>query len=94
MTVLRSPHRRTGAPAEYIADWTLIQTDDRITLFRDGVEVSDGTADGVTYDGRFLWLVQAGGKGRSMFSRNDGLVALRTRFVTWSGDGAPSAGAR
>ncbi len=65
---------------EYVRDWTRIRTRDEIKLSKDGQEIARGRADGVTHDGNTLWLIQPGGKGRSMFDNQDGVLAFRTNL--------------
>lgn len=64
---------------EYLRDWTRIRTRDEIKLSKDGQEVARGRADGVTDDGNTLWLIQPAGKGRSMFTRQDDILAFRIK---------------
>jgi hypothetical protein len=74
--------KRTVTPDEYVRDWTRIRTRDEIKLSKDSQEIARGLADGVTHDGNTLWLIQFGGKGRSMFTNQGSILAFRTNTST------------
>lgn len=76
---MRPAEKRTVTIDEYVRDWTRIRTRDEIKLNKDGQEIARGLADGVTDDGNTLWLIQPAGKGRSMFTHQDDILAFRIK---------------
>ncbi|MGO4586935.1 hypothetical protein AB4Z38_24100 [Arthrobacter sp. 2RAF6] len=67
---------------EYVRDWTRIRTRDEIKLSKDNQVIARGIADGVTQDGNTLWLIQPAGKGRSIFTHHDDILAFRIKAST------------
>jgi hypothetical protein len=62
----------TKTSTKAVSDWSALMPGDFVTVLEDYSVPHSGWIDGVTEDGRIMWLVLALGRGRRMFFRDDG----------------------
>jgi hypothetical protein len=67
----------TRLAGKIIPDWTNVRPGEQIEACRAGRSIASGWADGVTYDGSMIWLIQEGPHGRAIFHKDDGITLLR-----------------
>jgi hypothetical protein len=60
------------AGTKVVADWNSLQHGDFVTVLGQYAVPYSGWIDGLTEDGRIIWLVRVFGGGRRMFFREDG----------------------
>jgi len=70
-----------------VSNWILLRDGDPVQLYSDGTLVAEGKADGVAFNGQFLWIVEDHGRGRRLIGADDGISV--TRYLPYGSPNRP-----
>ncbi|GAA1791052.1 hypothetical protein GCM10009712_42800 [Pseudarthrobacter sulfonivorans] len=75
---LRTRIRRTSGPSlELVGNWTALNPSDRVVIYRGDTATASGSVDLRSPAGSVFWILQAGGQGRVMIHKADGVAVYR-----------------
>jgi hypothetical protein len=75
---LRTRISRTSGPSlEMVGNWTVLQPGDDVVLYREGTQTVAGCVDVRSPNGSVFWILRAGGQGRAMIHKADGVAVYR-----------------